>query len=76
MIAAERQKASSFVSIAGPGRAIDEVLMEQLYEQLNENLLAESGEIIAELKKGQTVEQVSTELASVFRPSVQPYLIS
>lgn len=76
MIAAERQKASSFVSLAGPGRAIDEVLMEQLSAQLPGNLLDESVDIIAELKTGQTVAAVSPELASMFRPSVQPYLIS
>lgn len=76
MIAAQQQDASVFVSLAGPGRAIDEVLMEQLSGQLPENLLAESSEIIAELKEGNRVEQISPELANIFRPSVQPYLIS
>lgn len=76
MLAAERQQASSFISLAGVGRAADEILMEQLEGQLPENLLDESKAIVRELKKGQTVEQVSPELASIFHPLVQPYLIS
>ncbi|WP_298828721.1 alpha/beta fold hydrolase [uncultured Planococcus sp.] len=76
MIAAGQQQAASFVSLAGPGRPADEILMEQLKEQLPQNLLDEALGTISELKKGRTVEQVSPELASIFRPSVQPYLIS
>lgn len=76
MIAAQQQDASSFVSLAGPGRAIDEVLLEQLSKQLPQNLIAESRDIITKLKSGQTVEQIDPQLASMFRPSVQPYLIS
>lgn len=76
MIAAEQQQAASFVSLAGPGRPADEVLMEQLKEQLPQNLLDEVHSILSELKKGRLVEQVSPELASIFRPSVQPYLSS
>ena len=76
MIAAERQQAGSFISLAGAGRPADEILIEQLTAQLPENLLDEAKTIISELNKGQTVAQVSPELASIFRPSVQPYLIS
>lgn len=76
MIAAERQQAASFISLAGVGRPADEILMEQLTAQLPENLLDEAKTIVSKLKDGQTVAQVSPELASIFRPSVQPYLIS
>ncbi len=76
MIAAEQQQASSFVSLAGAGRAIDRVLIEQLTAQLPENLLAESEDIIEQLKSGKAVDRVSPELTSIFRPSVQPYLMS
>lgn len=76
MIAAERQQAASFISLAGVGRPADEILMEQLTAQLPETLLDEAKTIISKLKDGQTVAQVSPELASIFRPSVQPYLIS
>lgn len=76
MVAAGQQRAESFVSLAGVGRPADELLMDQLKVNLPENLLNESRDIISELKKGRTVEQISPELASIFRPSVQPYLIS
>ncbi|GEN84438.1 hypothetical protein SLU01_27500 [Sporosarcina luteola] len=76
MVAAEKTDADAFVSIAGVGRPIDEVLMEQLERQLPVNLLKESDDILVKLKQGERVDKVSSELQSVFRPSVQPYLIS
>lgn len=76
MVAAERASADSFVSIAGAGRPIDEVLMEQLEAELPENLMNEARQIIEQLKAGEEVATVSPELQSVFRPSVQPYMIS
>lgn len=76
MIAAEKAKAGNFVSLAGPGRPFDEVLMEQLAGALPEELLKEATAIIEELKAGKQVPTVSGELQAVFRPSVQPYLLS
>ena len=76
MIAATATKVDSIVSIAGAGRAIDEVLTEQLTAQLPEDLLKKSKEILASLKKGELVADVPESLYSVFRPSVQPYMIS
>lgn len=76
MVAEERAPADSFISIAGAGRPIDEVLMEQLAEQLLENLLEEARQVIGQLKEGKQVATVSPELQSLFRPSVQPYMIS
>ena len=76
MAAAKRASADLFISIAGAGRPIDEVLMEQLAAQLPEDLLNEASEIIAQLKKGEQVATVSPQLQSIFRPSVQPYMIS
>lgn len=76
MVAADQASADSFISIAGAGRPIDEVLMEQLAAQLPENLMNEARQIISQLKKGEQVATVSPELQSVFRPSVQPYMIS
>lgn len=75
MVAAERASADSFISIAGAGCPIDEVLMEQLAAQLPENLINEARQIIEQLKEGEHVAAVSPELQSLFRPSVQPYMI-
>lgn len=76
MIAATSKKVDSIVSIAGAGRPIDEVLIEQLSAQLPEDLLKKSKETLASLKKGELVADIPESLYSVFRPSVQPYMIS
>ena len=76
MVAAEQADADVFISIAGAGRPIDQVLMEQLDAQLPANLLEESNMILEALKQGEQVETISTELQSLFRSSAQPYMIS
>lgn len=76
MIAATSTKVDSIISIAGAGRPIEEVLIEQLTPQLSKDLLTKSKEILASLKKGELVADVPESLYSLFRPSVQPYMIS
>ncbi|MBN6886902.1 uncharacterized protein ACUXCC_004207 [Cytobacillus horneckiae] len=76
MVAAQNQRADRFISIAGPARSADLILQDQLKEQLPPELMIETEEIIAKLVKGDTVNDVSNELQALFRPSVQPYLIS
>lgn len=76
MMAARQAGAKAFVSIAGAGRPVTEILMEQLRRSLTPGLLAESERIMAELKQGRTVSDVPPQLAALFRPSVQPYLLS
>lgn len=76
LLAAQQTGVESFVSIAGAGRPMDEVLMEQLKSQLAPNLFKESKDILKALKQGKQVESISPELQAVFRPSVQPFLIS
>jgi fermentation-respiration switch protein FrsA (DUF1100 family) len=74
MIAAN-DNADAFISIAGPGRTIDAVVVEQIEKQapfLKEEVL-KNFEI---LKSGKTFELKNEMLASLFRPSVQPYMIS
>jgi alpha/beta superfamily hydrolase len=73
MIAAENR--ASFISIAGAGRSADLILKEQLAaqpKQIKDTCFA----IIDSLKSGKTVEKVNPLLFSLFRPSVQPYMIS
>ncbi|WP_253734825.1 alpha/beta hydrolase [Lysinibacillus fusiformis] len=76
LLAAQKTGVASFVSIAGAGRPMDEVLVEQLKSQLAPNLFKESKDILTALKQGKQVENISPELQAVFRPSVQPFLIS
>lgn len=67
--------ADKFISIAGAGRRADKIIKEQLGNQSKEALDL-SNPIIDSLIKGKTVENVPEILNSLFRPSVQPYLIS
>lgn len=76
MAAARQAGADVYVSIAGAGRPIDQVLLEQLEAQLPANLLKESKDIMEQLKQGKQVDTFSAELQSLFRKSVQPYMIS
>lgn len=76
MLAAQKTNVASFVSIAGAGRTADTLLLEQLSGQLTPALTAETNMILAALKKGEQVQHVSPELQALFRPSVQPYMMS
>ncbi len=75
MIAAQENGIDKFISIAGPGLSADRTLMEQLKSQPPEvlNIVLP---IIDKLRQGETVNEVNPLLYSLFRPSVQPYLIS
>jgi uncharacterized protein len=75
MIAASEQKADGFISLAGAGRPIDDVLLEQI-EQRATIILEESKTVMDSLKKGKTVEIKNPMLNVLFRESVQPYMIS
>ena len=72
------EQADAFVSIAGPGRPIDVILKEQLTVQLKgkKKLLRAVDEGISKLKNGELVEDAPVELFGLFRPSVQPYMMS
>ena len=76
MLAAERAAAAGFVSVAGSGRAAGDLLRIQLADNLPAPLLEEATSVLDALEAGETVADVSPELASLFRASVQPYLIS
>jgi len=76
MIAAGQTNVAGYISISGAGRAIDEVLKEQLVSKLPAQLMEESNHILDTLKMGKTVSEVNPYLISLYRPSVQPYMIS
>ncbi len=67
--------ADAYISIAGAGRPIDEVLLEQIGKQAP-FLKEEVKKNLATLKSGNTFELKNQMLASLFRASVQPYMIS
>jgi pimeloyl-ACP methyl ester carboxylesterase len=78
MLAAQRVPIDAIISIAGPGRSIDKVLITQLGEQLKSmpELRAHAFATIEELAAGQTVQDYPEELEALFKPSVQSFLIS
>ena len=75
MIAANQTSVKSFISVAGVGKQADKLLKEQL-KNLPPQLLAESNKILDSLKAGEAVSKINPNLISLFRPSLQPYLIS
>jgi pimeloyl-ACP methyl ester carboxylesterase len=76
MVAAQRLGAEGYVSIAGPGRRIDAVILEQLKPQFSPEVYAKTEAVLKSLAEGKTVADTPPELAALFRPSAQPYLIS
>lgn len=74
-LAAQEAQVDAFISLAGAGRSIDEIIVEQLAKQsaeLSENARQAFDEISA---KGKT-NNYNPYLESIFRPSVQPYIAS
>jgi len=67
--------ADKYISIAGVGQTIDKTLKEQLSAQPKE-IQDLSFPIIDSLKKEIMVQNVDPKVASLFRLSVQPYMIS
>lgn len=76
MLAAPNIPASKVVSIAGAGSPAGDVIIRQLTEQLPPALLAQATTAVKKLEGGETLDTVPQVLYALFRPSVQPYLIS
>lgn len=80
ILAAARAQAAGVVLLAGTGRKLDVVLREQLASvplpREQEHFRIESYEILDKLVRGERVSNVSEDQAALFRPSVQPFLIS
>jgi pimeloyl-ACP methyl ester carboxylesterase len=82
MLAAQKVPIDAYISLEGAGQPAQDTIVAQLRTQLPEHLLKEVRKILTQLVSGQIVSplpdeisQVST-LASLFKVSIQPYLIS
>ncbi|NOU59646.1 alpha/beta hydrolase [Marinifilum caeruleilacunae] len=75
MIASQKSEVEKFISLAGVGIPAGDIIREQLKAQ-PPVVLDHSLPIIEKLESGETVEDVPLMLYSLFRPSVQPYMIS
>lgn len=76
IIASQRENINGYISVSGIGDSADKTLKEQLKDKLPIYLLVASNRILDSLKAGKTVEKVDQSLMSLYRPSIQPYLIS
>jgi alpha-beta hydrolase superfamily lysophospholipase len=75
MLAAQEEPVDAYISLAGAGNSIDEILAKQL--KVNAPDFQEDiDRILTSLKQGDTTANVPVQLMSIFRPSVQPFLIS
>ncbi|WP_411564477.1 alpha/beta hydrolase [Pseudomonas shirazensis] len=75
-LAAEQAGVSAVISLSGSGRPVAEVIREQLAQRLPPAQLAQGTALLDSLQAGQTSLNVPVPLRQVFRPTVQPYLIS
>ncbi|WP_434625317.1 alpha/beta fold hydrolase [Pseudomonas sp. Z1-29] len=75
-LAAPQANAAAVISVSGSARPIDQVLRQQLSSRLPPALMLRSNELLDSLKAGRPDADVPAQLQVIFRPSVQPYLIS
>lgn len=75
MVAAREVGADAFISIAGPGSPIDEILTEQI-SRIAPTAKEELVSSFEKLKKGESVTVKSPFLNSLLRESIQPYMQS
>ncbi|MDD1019733.1 lysophospholipase [Pseudomonas sp. TNT2022 ID1048] len=75
-LAAPQLDAAGVISISGTARPVDQVLRQQLSYRLPPALMVRSNELLDSLKAGQVDNDVPPALQVIFRPSVQPYLIT
>ncbi len=79
MISAQRGPADAYVSLEGAGRRGSVVLLEQLKKQLPADMYAQTVTVVNALQNGHTVTLPPSwppAMQALFRPSVQPYVIS
>lgn len=75
-LAAPQLDAAGLISLSGSGRPVDQVIRQQLSNHLPPDLLLRSNQLLDSLKAGHVDTHVPAPLQPIFRPSVQPYLIS
>jgi pimeloyl-ACP methyl ester carboxylesterase len=77
MVTAQKADIQGFVSLAGAGFPAGQILRKQLAKQLSPSVMQECEKLLSELEAGKTTSTTPPMmLASLFRPSVQPYMIS
>jgi len=75
MIASQNEKVDKFISLAGVGEPANQIIKKQLSTQPKE-ISEPAIKILDTLKSGKSVKVFPQNLYSLFRPSIQPYLVS
>jgi pimeloyl-ACP methyl ester carboxylesterase len=75
ILAAQQTKLDGLISLDGAGRPAPAILHEQMARSAPD-FAVESDAIAAQLQRGQSVDDIPDALMALYRPSVQPYLIS
>jgi hypothetical protein len=76
LMAAPQVAADGIVTLAAPGRRLQDALREQLEARLPAPMQADAFRVLDSLAAGRRVDSVPPALLTIFRPSVQPYLMS
>src|SRR5690606_28860038 len=75
-LAAEALAPRALVSVAGAGERASVLMRRQIETVVPPDLAAPALSALSALESGQLVDDVPDELVLLFRPSVQPYLVS
>jgi len=75
MIAAQKEKVNGYISIAGAGESIDKIITWQYAQQLPK-AAAVVDSLFKRMRNKQKIDTVPPYLLSIFRPSIQPYILS
>jgi pimeloyl-ACP methyl ester carboxylesterase len=70
-----KSKADGFISLAGAGQNIGDVIIEQA-TKMDSNLGEQTKPVVADLKQGHLVSDYPSALASVFNADIQPFMIN
>lgn len=77
MLAAKKTPVAGIILLATPGRKLADVVRDQLQRiGMDPSLQVEAMTVLASLERGERVASVNPALQALFRPSVQPYMIS
>ncbi|WP_425076036.1 alpha/beta hydrolase [Psychroserpens sp. S379A] len=74
-LAASKVNVDQFISIAGSGKTIDEVIIDQI-TQMDPALEKSTKQAFESLKKGKIVKDYPQALGSIFSEDVQPFMMS
>ncbi|MEM6638954.1 MAG: alpha/beta fold hydrolase [Pseudomonadota bacterium] len=75
-LAATDRDVSGLIIVAGAGQPAGDLILEQMQTRLPPRLMTQAQRIVTALEDGRGVNDTPAALAALFRPSVQPYLIS